>query len=73
MWSDIYVKESFSCLWRSDLSSRGVLPTVMRRCVCSRNLDNEAMAHWGLLPPKKRKKRPLACSIMHSDVQGALI
>ena len=25
----------------------GVLPTVVRRCVCSRNLvDEEAMAHW---------------------------
>jgi len=30
------------------LSSRGVLPTVVRRCVWSRNLVNEeAMAHWG--------------------------
>jgi len=34
---------------RADHSSRGVLPTVMRRCMWSRNLMNEeAMAHWGL-------------------------
>jgi len=35
--------------------SRGVLPTVVRRCVWSRNLVNEeAPAHWGLsrLHPK---------------------
>jgi len=33
----------------TDHSSRGVLPTVVRRCVWSRNLVNEeAMAHWGL-------------------------
>ena len=31
----------------ADHSSRGVLPTVMRRFVRSRNLKNEeAMAHW---------------------------
>ena len=30
--------------------SATVLPTVVRRCVFSRNLMNEeAMAHWGLL------------------------
>jgi hypothetical protein len=36
--------------------SRGVLPTVVRRCVCSRNLvEEEALAHWtgGLLRQKK--------------------
>jgi len=38
--------------WRSlrrpDHSSRGVLPTLLRRSVWSRNLMNaEAMAHWG--------------------------
>ena len=32
-----------------DHSSRGVLPTVVRRCVLSRNLMNEeALVHWGL-------------------------
>jgi len=31
-------------------SSRGVLKTVVRRCVCSRNLVNEeALVHCGLL------------------------
>ena len=34
-------------------SPRGVLPTVVRRCVWSRNLVNEkALAHWGTVPPK---------------------
>jgi len=33
---------------RADLSSRGVLPTVVRRFVCSRNLVNEeAVARVG--------------------------
>jgi len=36
-------------LRRADHSSRGVLPTVVRRCVWSRNLVNEeALAHCGL-------------------------
>jgi hypothetical protein len=36
-------------LRRADLSSRGVLPNVVRHCVRSRNLVNEeALAHWGL-------------------------
>jgi len=35
-------------LRRTDHSSRGVLPTVVRRCVCSRNLmSEEAMARVG--------------------------
>ena len=35
-------------LQRADHSSRGVLPTVVRRCVWSRNLKNEeAMARVG--------------------------
>ena len=35
-------------LRRADHSSRGFLPTVVRRCVWCRNLVNErAMAHWG--------------------------
>jgi hypothetical protein len=36
-------------LRRADLSSRGVLPTVVRRCVLKRNLVNEeaiAIARW---------------------------
>ena len=37
-------------------SSRGVLPTVVCRCVWSRNLVNgEALAHWGLLRQKQTK------------------
>ena len=37
-------------LWRADHSSRGVLPTVVRRCAWSWILDNEmALAHWRLL------------------------
>jgi hypothetical protein len=45
---------SYPVLWRADHSSRGVLPTVVRRRVWSRNLVNEeAMAHWGLLHQKK--------------------
>jgi len=44
-------------LRRADHSSRGVLPTVMRRCVWSRNLVNvEAMAHWGAVAPKTYKQ-----------------
>ena len=42
-------------LLRADHSSRGVLPTVVRRCVWSRNLVNEeALAHWGLLRQKQQ-------------------
>ena len=44
---------------RADYSSRGVLPTVVRRCVWSRDLVNdEALAHWGQL---RHKKKPLVC------------
>ena len=42
---------------RADHSSRGVLPTVVRRCVCSRNLVNEeALAHCGLSRQKQTNK-----------------
>jgi len=45
---------------RTNHSSRGVLPTVVRRCVLSRNLVNEeALAHWGLLRQKNSNK--VAC------------
>jgi hypothetical protein len=49
-------------LRRADRSSRGVLPTVVHRCVWSRNLvKEEALAHWGTVAPKinwftKRRK-----------------
>jgi len=43
-------------LRRADHSSRGVLPTVVRRCVSSRNFVNEeALAHWGLSRQKQVK------------------
>jgi len=41
---------------RADHSSRGVLPTVVRRCVWSRNLVNEeALAHRGAVTPKEEE------------------
>jgi len=41
---------------QADHSSRGVLPTVVRRCVWSRNLVNEeALAHGGCRAKKKKK------------------
>jgi hypothetical protein len=44
-------------LRRADQSSRGVLPTVMRRCVWSRNFVNEeALAHCGLSRQKQTNK-----------------
>jgi len=43
----------YRSLRRADYSSRGVLPTVLRRCVWSRNIVNEeAMAHWGAVAPE---------------------
>ena len=45
-------------LRRPDHSSRVVLSTVVHLCVWSRNLVNEeAMAHWGLLRQKKKRKK----------------
>jgi hypothetical protein len=39
-------------------SSRGVLPTVVRRCVSSRNLVNdEALAHWGGFRAKNKQNK----------------
>ena len=41
-------------LRRTDPSSRGVIPTVVRRRVWSRNLVNEeALANWGMLRQKQ--------------------
>jgi hypothetical protein len=55
----------YSSLRRADHSSRGVLPTVVRRCVWFRNLVNEeTLAHWGLLR-QKRTKHTLACWLLH--------
>jgi len=45
-------------LRRADHSSGGVLPTVVRRCVWSRNLVNEeAMTHWGLSRQQKKTNK----------------
>ena len=45
-------------LRRADHSSRWVLPTVVRRCVWSRNLVNEeALAHWGGCRAKNKTKK----------------
>jgi hypothetical protein len=42
---------------RANHSSRGGLPTVVCRCVCYRNLVNEdVLAHWGLLGQKKKER-----------------
>jgi len=44
-------------LRRADHSSRGVLPTMVRSWVWSRNLVNyEALAHWGAVAPNKTNR-----------------
>ena len=49
-------------LRRADHWSRGVLPTVVHRCVGSRNLVNEeAVPHWGLSRQKQTKQN--SCSV----------
>jgi len=55
----------------ADHSSRGVLPTVVRRCVGSRNLVNEeTLARWGgeegegSVAPNQRKEN---LKISHGD------
>ena len=46
----------YKSLLRADHSSRGVLPTVVRRCVWSRNLKNEeAMTRVGSRGHRKKK------------------
>jgi hypothetical protein len=51
----------YRSLRRASHSSRAVLPNVVRRWVWSRNLVNEeAIAHWGLLRQKKKKKKKIA-------------
>ena len=48
----------YRSLRRADQSFRGVLPTVVRRCVWSRNLVNEkALIHWGAVAPKTNKQK----------------
>ena len=51
LWVSCVVRER--SLRRFNHSSREVLPTVVHRCVWSRNLANEkALAHWGDVAPK---------------------
>jgi hypothetical protein len=53
----VWGTENFRSLRGADHSSRGVLPTVVRRCVWSRNLvTGDALAHWGLLRQKRERK-----------------
>jgi len=47
-------------LRRADHSSRGLLPSLVRRCVWSRiHVNEEALAQWGLMRPKKGVSRSL--------------
>ena len=56
MWMFCVVRQR--SLRRADHSPRGVLTTVVRRCVWSRNFMNEnALAHWGLLRQKEKIMR----------------
>ena len=49
----------YKSLRRADHSFWGVLPTVVSRCVWSRNVVNdEALAHWGAVAPKQTKLLP---------------
>jgi hypothetical protein len=59
---DVYRESCVSrqrSLRRADHPSRGLLPTVVRRWGCPRNLVNEkALAHWGgggSVAPKQKK------------------
>jgi len=55
----VFVRCVFCVLSANNLS-RGVLPTVVRRHVWYRNLVNEeALAHWGLLRPPLHKNLEL--------------
>jgi hypothetical protein len=57
-WDYFYNCTTICSLQRADHSSRGVLPTVVRRCVWPRNLDNEeAMAHWGCRARNKQTNK----------------
>jgi hypothetical protein len=54
-------------LRRADRSSRGVLPTVVCRCVWSRNLVNEeALSPWGGCRAQKKINKPPAHTHTHT-------
>ena len=50
--------------WRADHSSRGVVPTVVRRCVWSRNLMNEE-ALASVWPQRQNKKNCIIIIIIN--------
>ena len=50
-------------LWGADHSSRGVLPTVLRHCVWSRNLVNEVATAW--VGARRHKKKRRIFSVFH--------
>ena len=50
-------------MWLADHSSRGILPTLVRLCVWSRNLVNEeALVHWELSRQKQTNRWSLLVS-----------
>ena len=57
----------------ADHSSRGVLPTVVRRCVWSRNLVNEeALAHWWAVAPITNKSKDTALGSPNSSTDDGM-
>jgi hypothetical protein len=60
IYCDYFCNRTICSLRQADHSSRGVLPTVLRRCLWPRKLDNEeAMAHGGgggAVPPETNKQ-----------------
>jgi len=58
-------------LRRADHSSRGVLPTVVHRCVWSRNLESrEALAYSGLSRQKQNKSTLKVSELMTNRLCG---
>ena len=56
---------------RADHSSRGVLPTVVRRMLPRNLVNEEALAHWGLLGQKQTNKfstLPLILVELHINI-----
>jgi hypothetical protein len=59
-------------LRRANHSSRGVLPTVMRRFDLSRNLvKEESLAHWGLLRQNKKEIHSRVAKPNQATVEGS--
>ena len=56
-------------LLRANRSSKGVLPTVMCHCVCSRNLKNEAaLARVGLLRQGNKQVQNFSFTIYNAPI-----